>query len=103
MLLQVHGDLVHRYLSTAKRRLVGVGSRMVHGVTKTGQLIPIGLSMNEFVLNDEMLFVAVMHDLRVATGKTEEEYTGMLFHELRNPFSRVSNGIEFLLHKLQVL
>ncbi len=71
-------------------------------MTKSGQLIPIGLSMNEFHLNEEMLFVAVMHDLRTATGKTEEEYTGMLFHELRNPFSRVSNGIDFLLYRLQV-
>eukprot|EP00668_Euglena_longa_P006359 GGOE01007576.1.p1 GENE.GGOE01007576.1~~GGOE01007576.1.p1 ORF type:complete len:894 (-),score=283.43 GGOE01007576.1:1605-4286(-) len=98
---EVHQNLVQRYLQTAKRRLVGVGSRMVQGVTKSGQLIPIGLSMNEFHLNEEMLFVAVMHDLRTATGKTEEEYTGMLFHELRNPFSRVSNGIDFLLYRLQ--
>jgi phosphoserine phosphatase RsbU/P len=63
---EAHDSYLANYLRTGVKQIIGIG-RKIEGERKDGSKFPLYLSIGEALLEQERLFVAVLHDL------TEEE------------------------------
>lgn len=78
-----HDGYLSRYLTTGKRRIIGVG-RVVVGQRKDGTTFPMELSVGEVRLKGEQQFVGFVRDL---TQRQERE---RLLHEVQSELLHVS-------------
>ena len=60
-----HDDYVHNYQSTGVKRIIGIGREVV-GQRKNGSTFPMYLSVGEGTLDNERIFVGIIHDLTVS-------------------------------------
>ncbi len=66
-----HDAYLHRYLTTGKKRIIGIGREVV-GKRKSGDLVPIDLGVSEFRVGNARKFTGMIHDL-TARKKLEAE------------------------------
>jgi two-component system sensor kinase FixL len=78
-----HDGYVHRYQTTAERRIIGIG-REVLGRRKDGSIFPMYLSVGEGRLRGESLYVGIIHDI------TEQQATERRLRELQDELLQVS-------------
>jgi PAS domain S-box-containing protein len=74
-----HDQYLKNYLSTGKGKIIGIG-REVQAQKKDGTLFPIRLSISKFIIEDELYFTGIIHDL--TTLKNQEEIIRRYSEEL---------------------
>lgn len=74
-----HDQYLKNYLSTGKGKIIGIG-REVQAQKKDGTLFPIRLSISKFVIEEELFFTGIIHDL--TTLKNQEEIIRRYSEEL---------------------
>ncbi|MDH5657451.1 MAG: PAS domain S-box protein, partial [Spirochaetia bacterium] len=57
-----HDDYISRYIETGRKNIIGIG-REVNAINKTGELIPVHLSVSEMNLEGEIFFVGMLKDI----------------------------------------
>jgi PAS domain S-box-containing protein len=93
-----HDTYLHNYRSTGKKKIIGIGRR-VTGLRRDGTTFPLHLSVGEAHVEDEHLFVGVLHDLtdqvraddlsRIIDDSLNEIY---IFDALTLKFKHVNRG-----------
>ncbi len=66
-----HDQYLENYRSTGLRKIIGIG-REVEVQTKTGEIIPIHLSVSEAFIDDKRIFVGIARNIS-SLKKTQEE------------------------------
>lgn len=66
-----HDTYINNYLETGKKKIIGIG-REVQGLRKDGRTFPFWLSVSELNLDDEKVFIGMVHDV-TDLKKAEEE------------------------------
>jgi two-component system sensor kinase FixL len=102
-----HQDYLERYLETGKARIIGTG-REVEALKKSGETVPIWLSVGEAVTEERKSFVAIMRELsteraanrdqrllesrlgHVARFSLVGEMAAGIAHEINQPLSAIS-------------
>jgi PAS domain S-box-containing protein len=59
-----HDDYLSHYLTTGTKRIIGIG-REVQGLRKDGSTFPMYLSVGEGKIQDQRIFVGIVHDITV--------------------------------------
>lgn len=57
-----HDGYLQRYQQTGEARIIGIG-RNVQGQTKSGRIFPMHLSVGKAVVNAQLYFIGICHDL----------------------------------------
>ena len=68
---QSHDQYITNYLETGRRKIIGIG-REVEGIRKDGTIFPIRLAVSEVVIDGQISFAGIIHDLsdvKVAEAK----------------------------------
>jgi two-component system, LuxR family, sensor kinase FixL len=107
---EAHDSYVEHYRKTGERRIIGIG-RDVVGQRKDGATFPMYLSVGEGRLNDQQIFVGIIHDLTAqqnARQRMQElqsellhvsrlsamgQMTAALAHELNQPLTAIMNYV----------
>ncbi|WP_018150834.1 hybrid sensor histidine kinase/response regulator [Leeia oryzae] len=108
-----HDSYVQRYLRTGDARIIGA-SREVVGQHKNGTLIPLELSISEFLHDGEKYFIGTLHDLRdrnrligeltkaradaEQASQAKSAFLATMSHEIRTPMNGVLGMLEVLEH-----
>ncbi len=66
-----HDNYIKNYIRTKTKKIIG-NSREVSARTKSGELIPVVLSVSEILVGGERLFTGILHDLRAEKEKMLE-------------------------------
>lgn len=108
---EAHDVYIRRYLETREARLIGT-ARVVSGLHKSGELVPVELALNEIALNGEHMFVGLIRDLSTQQRlerqlrerledaaqlhrlRTADELAGLLAHRLNQPLAAVLSFAE---------
>jgi len=59
---QSHDQYINNYLETGRRKIIGIG-REVEGIRKDGTIFPIRLAVSEVVIDGQISFAGIIHDL----------------------------------------
>ncbi|OHC04772.1 MAG: hypothetical protein A3H23_04570 [Planctomycetes bacterium RIFCSPLOWO2_12_FULL_40_19] len=103
-----HDGYLHRYISTGKGYIIGIGPREVEGLRRDGATFSMELSVAEMHLAEKRMFVGIMRDItrRKAMEKNiRESYkmaslgtlTAGVCHEVLNPLNIISSYTQLLL------
>jgi len=87
----VHDDYLHNYLTTGQTRIIGQG-REVTGLHKDGSEIPLELGVAHLTVDDEHLFVGILHDLR--HRKENERLLNEAKHRLENQVAQRTRELQ---------
>jgi two-component system sensor kinase FixL len=105
-----HDGYIHNYQSTGVKRIIGIG-REVIGQRKDGSTFPMYLSVGDGRLDQEIIYVGIIHDLTARNMTTRRmqdlqnellhvsrlsamgQMTAALAHELNQPLTAVLNYI----------
>lgn len=106
-----HDGYLEHYLRTGKARVIGIGCE-VEGLHKDGRLIPLELTVNEYTVCDEHLFIGTLRDIRerkrfVAeltqaradaeqASRAKSAFLATMSHEIRTPMNGVIGMVEVL-------
>lgn len=82
---KAHDGYMDNYEQTGKRKIIGIG-RELKGKRKNGELFPLHLSIGEFQLQGQKMFVGICHDIsdrqasseRMAALATYDSLTGCI-------------------------
>lgn len=110
-----HQEYIANYLRTGTSKIIGIGREVV-AITKSGELIPVFLSLGEAEVDGEKIFAGILHDLRERTALEQEltEISGNVqlkhdelhslekavthvSHELRTPLNGILSLVELVL------
>ena len=86
-----HNNYIAKYLDTGKSSIFGKG-REVLGKHKEGRIIPMDLSLNEFVLDGEQFFVGVLVDISEQKN-LERELIDIVQEEQREIGQELHDGV----------
>ncbi len=108
-----HDSYVERYLRTGEARLIGIG-REVEGLHKDGQRVPLELTVTEFVVRGERIFLGMLRDIRERkrfiaeltqaradaeqASRAKSAFLATMSHEIRTPMNGVIGMVELLAH-----
>jgi len=110
-----HQGYLKRYFETGQTAVIGTG-RQVTGLRQNGELFPIRLSVGESRQNDEVHFVAIVHDLSERQAHMEKlkdlerqlfhadrlltlgELTAGIAHEINQPLTAIAAYADALRH-----
>jgi PAS domain S-box-containing protein len=108
-----HAGYLERYLRTGEARIIG-SSREVEGRHKDGHLIPLELSITEYLMDGERLFLGTLRDIRerkafiaeLTQARAEAEqasqaksaFLATMSHEIRTPMNGVIGLVDVLMH-----
>jgi PAS domain S-box-containing protein len=84
----------------------GIRRRLeLDGVRRTGEHVPVDVTVSEVVVHDKRLFTVIARDVserrrieaeQQEASRRKDEFLGMLAHELRNPLAAIMNAGEVL-------
>ncbi len=106
-----HDGYIRRYLLTGEARVIGK-AREVVGLHKSGELVPLELSISEIAIDGETQFIGTLHDLRdrnlhiaeltraraaaeQANG-AKSAFLATMSHEIRTPLTGMLGMLELL-------
>ena len=107
-----HSRYLERYLTTGKRRVIGVPRLAMMGARKDGSIFPMELSIGEMVSGTHQYFTGFVHDLtesQAAERRLQEmqaelihmsrltsmgEMASALAHELNQPLSAIASYMQ---------
>lgn len=81
-----HDNYLHRYIETKKARVIGIG-REVELLTKTGEKVPIFLTLSQAIVDGEYIFTAFIKDY------TEKKKVEAELRKLSMVASKTNNGV----------
>ncbi|HYD60934.1 MAG TPA: MASE4 domain-containing protein [Noviherbaspirillum sp.] len=107
----LHDAHLDNYLRTGEAHIIGIG-REVDGVHKEGHRIPLELSVSEYAIHGQRLFIGTLRDIRerkqfiadLTTARSEAEqanraksaFLATMSHEIRTPMNGVIGIAEVL-------
>ena len=101
-----HDGFLRRYQETGKRTIIGT-QREAIGIRKDGKVVPISIAIGEAKLEEETIFVGVIHDLTVRKAVEAElrqsqrldaigQLTGGIAHDFNNILMVIMANVEAL-------
>ena len=101
-----HDGYLAHHLQTGEQKVIGIG-RAVNGLRRDGSLIPVHLSVGEFVIDGEKHFTGILHDLSRRTELEERlreatamarlgEMAAVIAHEVKNPLAAVRGAVQVI-------
>ena len=108
-----HDSYLARYLRTGEARMIGIG-REIEGLHKDGRRIPLELSVSEYVVRGERLFLGLLRDISERkrfiaeltearadaeqASRAKSAFLATMSHEIRTPMNGVIGMVELLAH-----
>ncbi|MDD3519304.1 MAG: ATP-binding protein, partial [Chromatiales bacterium] len=108
-----HDGYLARYLETGEVHVIGVG-REVEGRHRSGRLIPLELSVNEYEMRGQRMFIGTLRDIHerkrliadLTRARLEAEqanraksaFLATMSHEIRTPMNGVIGMVDVLAH-----
>ncbi|TMM51202.1 PAS domain S-box protein [Sulfitobacter sabulilitoris] len=110
-LADLHDAFMHHHLTTGERRIIGSG-REVEGWRKNGTAFPLHLSVGRATVDDQPVFVAILHDLSRRAAAEEAlsrsqrldaigQMTGGVAHDFNNLLTVIIGSLELLRMRLK--
>lgn len=106
-----HNRFISRYMLTNKKRILGTTTEFT-GVTKSGNEIPIEISISEMRQGDDYTFIGVVRDITerklieenqekikneaLELAKTKSDFLANMSHEIRTPINGVLGMLDIL-------
>ena len=89
-----HDSYIANYLETGEAKIIGIG-REVEGLRKDGTNVSLELSISEFVIGDEHLFLGIVRDIteRKEMDRLKSEFVSTVSHELRTPLTSIKGSL----------
>jgi PAS domain S-box-containing protein len=102
----LHDGYMANHVKTGEKRIIGIG-RDVEGQRKDGSIFPLHLSVGHTVVNNQRLFVGILHDLshrkaaEDALARSQRldaigQMTGGIVHDFNNLLTVVIGNLELL-------
>ena len=98
---EIHDDYISHYVKTGEKKVIGTG-RILTGLHKNGESIPIHLSVGDIHIRDVHLFTGVIMDLR-EQQRLERELLEMPAREQRRIGQELHDGLGQQLTGLSML
>jgi PAS domain S-box-containing protein len=101
-----HDTFISNHVNTGEKRIIDIG-RDVEGLRKDGAIFPLHLSVGRAMVDDKLVFIAILHDLsqRKATedalSRSQRldaigQMTGGIAHDFNNLLTVVIGNLELL-------
>ena len=102
----LHDSFMAHHIKTGEKRIIDIG-RDVEGLRKDGSVFPLHLSVGRALVNGELAFIGILHDL-TARKATEEalarsqrldaigQMTGGISHDFNNLLTVIIGNLELL-------
>ena len=101
-----HDSFISNHIETGEKKIIDIG-REVEGLRKDGTVFPLHLSVGRAVVDRELLFIAILHDLSYRKSTEEAlarsqrldaigQMTGGIAHDFNNLLTVVIGNLELL-------
>ena len=101
-----HDGYIAHHLETGERRIIGIG-RDVKARRRDGESFPVHLSVGELIIDGEVHFTGILHDLTRRSALEEQlreatamarlgEMAAVIAHEVKNPLAAVRGAIQVI-------
>jgi PAS domain S-box-containing protein len=92
-----HDGYLERYHTTREPHIIGTG-REVEAQRKDGSVFPAYLSVGEAIIEDETMYVGVIHDItkQKEAERLKDDFISTVSHELRTPLTSIKGALTFI-------
>lgn len=92
-----HDGYLRHYQQTGERRVIG-RTREMTARRADGSLVDVDLSVNEYDLGGQRLFVGILRDIseRKEVERLKREFVSVVSHELRTPLTAIAGALDLL-------
>ncbi|HEY0681257.1 MAG TPA: ATP-binding protein [Steroidobacter sp.] len=96
LLPEPHASQLSRYIQSGER--IQAGRMEMEGRHSNGRIVPIEVSIREMIINEQRLYVAVLHDISVRreVERMKSEFVSTISHELRTPLTSIAGSLTLI-------